>query len=78
MGLYLIRQVVQTLHMNIHVESSPGEGTTFTLPFREKTTSCILQACDNNVTCFLVLFGESQDNTAHSAYDIDMSILQKI
>ncbi|PQP82616.1 histidine kinase [Paenibacillus sp. PCH8] len=36
MGLYLVRQVGQTLHMSIHVESSPGEGTTVTLTFPRK------------------------------------------
>ncbi|SDC93666.1 two-component system, OmpR family, bacitracin resistance sensor histidine kinase BceS [Paenibacillus sp. CF095] len=36
MGLYLVRQVVQTLHMSIHVESSLGEGTTVTLTFPRK------------------------------------------
>lgn len=36
MGLYLVCQVVQTLHMNIHVESSLGEGTIVTLTFPRK------------------------------------------
>ena len=36
MGLYLVRQVLQTLHVNIHVESSLGEGTTVTLTFPRK------------------------------------------
>ncbi|CAI6016176.1 Sensor histidine kinase GraS [Paenibacillus sp. JJ-100] len=36
MGLYLVHQVVQTLLMTIHVESSPGEGTTVTLTFPRK------------------------------------------
>lgn len=36
MGLYLTRQVAQTLHMDIHVESAPGEGTTVKLTFPRK------------------------------------------
>ncbi|WP_337035353.1 sensor histidine kinase [Paenibacillus illinoisensis] len=36
MGLYLTRQVAHTLHMDIHVESAPGEGTTVKLTFPRK------------------------------------------